>query len=540
MASGSKGFVREATGLVREFSHLDLFVQAISIMQIGIGIVFLLESVGSFYPGANLFLVVLIAGIVGLGFAGLWSIMSAAMPRSGGDYVWISRILPKVPSVGFMYAVTYGLGFAIAFNMGFQVWLFTNGILSPTFGSLGLVYGNSSLVGLGSWMVSGNGLFITGLVLVLIALLTVSLGARVGSRVINVVFFFSLAVTFLWIVLAFAFNNSDFIRAFDSQFGTGEYSKVLQLGSAAGFSGYSFNLQTTIFVGFSLGYFSLYSNFQYPVWISGEIKRAGRVWVPFILAIGVTGVLYFLLIDGLFSLMGANWLGSLGAASVAGSLPFSVPPTFPFLLTVMFKSNPILVFLINAGLIAGTFTWFIVPYIAFSRLIFSMSFDRVLPKAFADINSRVRVPIAALVLTVALVIIWFSQYVYGLFWNPGLVAFTTVFFSVTASAPAAWTVAALVFAAFPFVNKDLYARVMPEAFRRNIGLPVVTWLGLFVAATQALGTYEYVTTAPSPLTTGGTVLILMVGTFIAYYLISAIRRSQGVNLEFIFREIPPE
>ncbi len=251
-------------------------------------------------------------------------------------------------------------------------------------------------------------------------------------------------------------------------------------------------------------------------------------------------MLYFLLIDGLFSLMGANWLGSLGAASAAGSLPFSVPPTFPFLLTVMFKSNPILVFLINAGLIAGTFTWFIVPYIAFSRLIFSMSFDRVLPKAFADINSRVKVPIAALVLTVALVIIWFSQYVYGLLWNPGLVAFSTVFFSVTAAAPAAWTVAALVFAAFPFVNKDLYARVMPDAFRRNIGLPVVTWLGIFVAVTQALGTYEYVATAPSALTTGGTVLILMVGTFIAYYIVSAIRRSQGINLEFVFREIPPE
>src|SRR5208337_464931 len=108
-ASKAPLFVRDATGLIRDFSHLDLFVQAISIMQIGIGIVFLLESVGSFYPGANLFWVILIAGVVGLGFAAVWSMMSAAMPRSGGDYVWISRIIPKAPSVGFMYAVTYGL-----------------------------------------------------------------------------------------------------------------------------------------------------------------------------------------------------------------------------------------------------------------------------------------------------------------------------------------------------------------------------------------------------------------------------------------------
>ena len=129
--------------------------------------------------------------------------------------------------------------------------------------------------------------------------------------------------------------------------------------------------------------------------------------------------------------MGGDWLGAIGAASGAGSLPFSVPPTFPFLLTVMFKSNPILVFLINAGLIAGTFTWFVVPYIAFSRLIFSMSFDRVLPKTFANVNAKARVPISALILTVVLVIIWFSQYVYGLLWNPHLLSFATVFFSVS-------------------------------------------------------------------------------------------------------------
>ena len=526
--------------MVRAFSHLDLFVQAISIMQIGIGIVFLLESVGAFFPGANLFWVILIAGIVGLGFAALWSMMSAAMPRSGGDYVWISRILPRVPSIGFLYAVTYGLGFAIAFNMGFQVWLFTNGILSPTFGSLGLIYGNGALTNLGNWMVAGNGLFITGLFLILLAIVTVSLGVRRGSRIINLFFFFSLIVTVLWIALTFAFSNAQFSSAYDSQFGADAYTKVLQLGQAAGFSGYTFSIPTTIFIGFSLGYFSLYSNFQYPVWISGEVKNAKRVWVPYTLAIVVTGVLYFLLVSGLFNLMGGNWLGSIGAASGAGTLPFSVPPTFPFLLTVMFKDNPILVFLINAGLLAGTFTWFVVPYISFSRLIFSMSFDRVLPKVFANVNNRIHVPIAALLLTVVLVVVWFSQYVYGLFWNPSLISFSTVFFSVTAGAPAAWTVGALVFAFFPYLNRDLYQRVFPDSFKKNIGLPIITWLGLFVAATQALATYEYIVTSSTPVWTAGAVVIIMVGSFVVYYIISAIRKRQSIDLNYVFKEIPPE
>ena len=538
-------FVRDATGLVRELSHVDLFVQAVSIMQIGISAIFLLESVGVFYPGANLFGVIAISGLVGAAFAILWSMMSAAMPRSGGDYVWISRIASKIPAIGFMYAVTYGLGFAIAFNMGFQVWLFTNGVLSPTFAGLGLIYNNPGLTSLGQSLVSGNGLFICGLLLIALAIVTVSLGIRSGTKVINYLFFFSLIVTFLWIVLGFSAGPSAFQQAFDNQFGANQYANVLALGKQAGFSGFGFDFVATLQIGFSLGYFSLYSNFQYPVWASGEIKKANQVWKPYLMAIAVTGVLYVLLVSSLFNLMGSNWVGAVsiaaGNSSTSGSLPFSVPPAFTLFLSIMFKDNPILVFLINAGLIAGSFTWFVVPYVAFSRLIFSMSFDRVLPKAFADVSDKVRVPLKALALTVILVILWFSQYVYGLFWNPNLLSFASVFFSVSGVAPAAWTVAALVFAMFPWINKGLYETAMPTSFKRKLGLPIVTWLGLLIAVTQAWATYAYVTTAaPIPSIAIGSIVVIMLGSFIAYYVIAAVRKSQGIDLKYIFNEIPPE
>jgi APA family basic amino acid/polyamine antiporter len=538
-------FAREATGLVREFSHLDLFVQAVSIMQIGISTVFLLESVAVFYPGANLFAVIIISLIVGLAFAGVWSMMSAAMPRSGGDYVWMSRIIPKAPSIGFMYAVTYGLAFAIAFNMGFQVWLFANGVLSPTFAGIGLIYNDPGLVSLGSWIATGNGLFITGLLLIALAVVTVSLGIRQGRKIINYLFFFSFIVTILWVILGFSFGTDAFQHAFDGQFGSGQYQNILTLGQHAGFTGFSSTLFTTLQVGFSLGYFSLFSNFQYPVWASGEIKRAEMVWKPYFVAIIVTGILFLGLIASLFNLMGANWIGSMSLAAsnsqTAASLPFAVPPTFTLFLSVMFKDNPILVFLINAGLVAGTFTWFVVPYIAFSRLIFSLSFDRLFPKAFADVNERFHVPLKALALTVVLVVLWFSQYVYGLLWNPNLTSFATVFFSVSAVAPAAWTVAALVFAFFPWLNKGLYNKAMPNQFKKTIGLPIITWLGLFVAITQASATYAYITTAaPTPSIAIGSIVVLMIGSFLAYYVIAAIRKKQGIDLGYIFGEIPPE
>ena len=538
-------FIRQATGLVRGFSHLDLFVQSISIMQIGISTVFTLEAVGTFFPGTNIFALLIIAAVVAIGFAVAWSMMAAAIPRSGGDYVWITRILSRAPSVGFMYSLSYGLAYAIMFNMGFQVWLFTNGILSPTFAGMGLVYNNSALTNLGNWMASGNGLFVTGLILIALAIGTVSFGTRRSSRIINYLFFFSLLITVLWIILGFAFRAPTFKAAYDAQFGTGQYENVFSLAQKSGFSGFTFNLSTTLLVGFSIGYFSTYSNFQYPLWASGEIKKVQKVLSPYVISIVLTAILFVGLFAALYNLMGANWVGAMSVAasssSTAGSLPFSVAPTFTFFLTILFKSNPILVFLINAGLVAGSFTWFVVPYIAFSRLILGMSFDRVLPKAFGDVNERFRFPFKALVLSVALVILYFSQYAYGLFWNPNLISLSTVFSSFAAVAPAAWTVAALVFALFPWLNRDLYERTMPSQFKKKFGLPLITWVGGFVAVTQALATFTYVTlAAPSPIISFSAVLITMLGSFVLYYVISAYRKRQGLDLKYVFKEIPPE
>jgi hypothetical protein len=81
---------------------------------------------------------------------------------------------------------------------------------------------------------------------------------------------------------------------------------------------------------------------------------------------------------------------------------------------------------------------------------------------------------------------------------------------------------------------------MPAPFRVSLGLPAITWLGLFVAVTQALGTYEYISTSAESLWSVGSIVILMLGGLVVYYLIAAFRKSQGIQLNYVFREIPPE
>src|SRR5216683_7602110 len=87
-------FLRNATGLIREVSVLDAFIMNTFGMNIAVGAVFLFLQAPAYFPQGNM-LVAVIIGTLLMAFTLLWvySTFAAAMPRSGGDYVYISRAL---------------------------------------------------------------------------------------------------------------------------------------------------------------------------------------------------------------------------------------------------------------------------------------------------------------------------------------------------------------------------------------------------------------------------------------------------------------
>jgi amino acid transporter len=91
-------FARPASGLVREITAWQVFGFNVMNANIGIGLVWLTLLGPGLYPGANLYLAVLLAfvGILPLNF--LYVRLAVAFPRSGGDYVSISRTLS--PALG--------------------------------------------------------------------------------------------------------------------------------------------------------------------------------------------------------------------------------------------------------------------------------------------------------------------------------------------------------------------------------------------------------------------------------------------------------
>src|SRR5208282_387205 len=90
-------FVREATGLVREFNALDSFGFQFGGIVTVVGISTLFISF-SFLLGANIVYSLLILLPVLLLYYIVETQLSIVMPRSGGDYVFTSRILH--PAIG--------------------------------------------------------------------------------------------------------------------------------------------------------------------------------------------------------------------------------------------------------------------------------------------------------------------------------------------------------------------------------------------------------------------------------------------------------
>ena len=104
---GSGVFLRRATGLVREVGLSDALIMNTIGMNVALGAVFLFLQAPANFPSGNMLLAIVIGTLV-MAFTLLWvySEFAAAMPRSGGDYVFVSRALH--PFVGWLLSWSQG------------------------------------------------------------------------------------------------------------------------------------------------------------------------------------------------------------------------------------------------------------------------------------------------------------------------------------------------------------------------------------------------------------------------------------------------
>src|SRR5512137_2284860 len=101
VAEEQLAFARKASGLVRGLSMWDAF--GVGFMNQGLTpSIWVMISLGlSVYMGGNLIIATIISLVLaGIGFPLVWGILGGSMPRSGGEYIYNSRILHPLVGIG--------------------------------------------------------------------------------------------------------------------------------------------------------------------------------------------------------------------------------------------------------------------------------------------------------------------------------------------------------------------------------------------------------------------------------------------------------
>src|SRR5215813_12375375 len=164
-------FVRKATGLVKGWSVRDAFIySAISINFVTLGLYAF--SFANFIPEGSLFWAVVLSGAYLVLQAVTYASLIAAMPRAGGDYIWISRTLGG--GIGFVLAAC-GWWFILWHWVPIYANILNGEVLSPLSAIVGWHGGVH-------FFTRSAGLFTSSLFVAFAASLLVALGIRAYAR----------------------------------------------------------------------------------------------------------------------------------------------------------------------------------------------------------------------------------------------------------------------------------------------------------------------------------------------------------------------
>ncbi len=536
-------FVRQSSGLVREASALDAMIfNAVFSAPVGATLAF-----GIFYalgtsPGADIVLALLIAFVVNIPVCIMMSMMAAAMPRTGGDYVWISRILHPAAAVFSNFSA------AISALIGAAFWARSFAVLAvgPTLAVLGAVTNNSGLISAGN-AVSGSDAtgqwwtFGLGLLLIIILAAAMSSGTKISFRVQNICWIIASIGTFFAFVALLIASSSNFIANFNAfaQPFTHSANSYQAIQNAAAKAGFTFNgghlFSATIPVVAIIMTFMMWN--WWSVYMAGELKSAGKLNRQLSIMLGA------LVWDSLFMIVGVLLLYRSAGEQFIASINFLTSTATGYTLPVLPYYNLMASIAANSPifslLVAISFLFWNLPAMFPNtfmpvRTIFAWAFDRILPSKLSEVNERTHAPVPAIITASAIVLII-------LIWS----VLSTSFFTLLSLGVLAGVVTILTVSvaaiAFPFRRPELYKNSPANVSIAGIPvLPVVSVLSIIVIVGLAYVVLSYPQLGIIPWQGFAFMGSLVVVGLLIFFIARAVRASQGINLDLIYRELPPE
>jgi amino acid transporter len=350
-------------------------------------------------------------------------ILTASMPRSGGGYVVISRILG--PTWGFLGAWLEFLSIALSFGL----------IAAVVFDGVYNSIGPTVFPGFGppSGIPTDWVLFLGGLALIIIFTAVGVFGIKLTGLLLQGLFWIPAILTFYVFGLLASGTSSTVSNGLANLFSGTSYAGITPdkyVAAAVSPPGGAFPAISSVLAGgywdavgtALIGAYFAYIGYAASTFVAGEVKEANRTLPRTLVAASILIIALFVTMsalgtglirgvavtpDGKFSFFSAwsylSWGCSTGGSQTCLAAA-GLPPLKLWTTTLASLSGravglgPInlLVFLFGILWVVNDIPPFILTA---SRILFAMSFDRVLPTPLANVNDRFHSPVNAVLVT---------------------------------------------------------------------------------------------------------------------------------------------
>ena len=543
--SEEKVFARRASGLVRGLSLTDAF--GVGFMNQGLTpSMWVMISLGlSVYTGGNLIIATILSALFcGIGFSLVWGILGGSMPRSGGEYIYNSRIISPL------------IGIAESFGNAF-VWIMWIYVLAPWTVDPGLVmlFQFLGMPEVAEWLTQPWAFFLIASLVNVAGLLFMVFGIKVFARVQKVIMVLGiLGCVVILLVLTFTSRDA-FVQAWNglaTQYGSLDYSGFLaaakgameEAGKALPTTWNWFDTLGVMVAGSWLFAYSYCITF-----IAGEVKRPDKsIILGNLFAVLVPAVFMLWLAVVLYRTVGFQFLSAtafvdenLGTDLAGYALPWS--PNFVGLAAVVvetFKSqalNTIAMILMAGSFILFNLWWVALSYLAFPRILFAWGMDRMGPRWFTDINPRWASPVKNHILCFILGEIGILLYV---LWQEQMSGLSVTGLEIVS----VFGVTAVAATIFPFVKKVKHIwEASPYNRWRVLRIPAVVIGGIVNLIYLAILFYFFIVMPDlEGLAIGSLIFYAVIwGLGIAWYLFWKWRNKEvGIDVGMAYDELPPE
>jgi APA family basic amino acid/polyamine antiporter len=273
---------------------------------------------------------------------------------------------------------------------------------------------------------------------------------------------------------------------------------------------------------------------------NGEIKNARSFQSQLIIIFGslvVTGILLAILAVAFEHAIGTDFLYVAGAGFWAGLSEgtFNGVYLWPNIVAMAIAQHPLIVLLIGIGYILNSFQIVNNCYIGMTRVMVAMSLDRLLPEWVSRVSDRLHTPVNAhLAYFLASIPVILVYNLWG--------SWTALTLGVTFACGYVFVITALAGALMPYRAKALYD-ASPGAVYKVGNIPMVTIFGLIGAIVGGIMVLMFMFSSALGLTSVlayQVVFGVLAVSIIWYFLARMVQRSHGINVDYAFKEIPPE